>query len=278
MLPGVRWSGTTRPGGNRSNEESNYLLEVLSMFSKWKEKIVELVRWAEESLPGKTGKEKKRLVLQELNRWLGWPFPFNLVVNIVTSKLIDKAVEKLNWLVGHEHWEAIAATAEEIAPIVSVAVNNGAVEEYSTDQRLRTLYAHYGIIPTAEMVIRSSEENYFTDKEFACKCGCGEGKIKESLRTVLNRIRKKIGQPIYVSSGLRCKTRNAQVSKAKESRHITGEAADIYAEKMGPAELWQVTRGMYVAGELPELGGLGKYDGHVHVDVRETGTLVEWNG
>lgn len=53
----------------------------------------------------------------------------------------------------------------------------------------------------------------------------------------LERIRSLAGKAIVVSSGYRCPELNAAVGGAKNSQHMTGEAADINAIGMKPAEL-----------------------------------------
>ena len=73
---------------------------------------------------------------------------------------------------------------------------------------------------------------YFTDKEFRCRC-CGElpeefqGNIRALVANVLDPAREKLGQPITVNSGYRCKEHNVKVGGAVGSQHMRGEAADI---------------------------------------------------
>ena len=79
---------------------------------------------------------------------------------------------------------------------------------------------------------------YFTDKEFRCRC-CGElpsassgqvpalENIYALVANVLDPAREKLGQPITVNSGYRCKEHNVKVGGAVGSQHLRGEAADI---------------------------------------------------
>ena len=73
---------------------------------------------------------------------------------------------------------------------------------------------------------------YFTDKEFRCRC-CGElpeefqGNVRALVANVLDPAREKLGQPITVNSGYRCKEHNVKVGGAVGSQHLRGEAADI---------------------------------------------------
>lgn len=74
---------------------------------------------------------------------------------------------------------------------------------------------------------------HFTLEEFRCHCG---GKyctgfpeyISVSLLKQLEKVRAKMGGPINITSGLRCKEWNKRQSgSATQSRHMTGKAVDI---------------------------------------------------
>ena len=73
---------------------------------------------------------------------------------------------------------------------------------------------------------------YFTDKEFRCRC-CGElpeeflGNIRALVANVLDPAREKLGQPITVNSGYRCKEHNVKVGGAVGSQHLRGERSNV---------------------------------------------------
>ena len=79
---------------------------------------------------------------------------------------------------------------------------------------------------------------WFTEKEFKCRC-CGElplstgsgqaarENIKALVANVLDPAREKLGKPITVNSGYRCRHHNEAVGGAVKSQHMAGEAADI---------------------------------------------------
>ena len=74
---------------------------------------------------------------------------------------------------------------------------------------------------------------WFKEKEFACRC-CGElppfarENIEALVRNnVLDPVREKLGKPIQVNSGYRCKEHNEAVGGVRNSQHLAGEAADI---------------------------------------------------
>ncbi len=71
---------------------------------------------------------------------------------------------------------------------------------------------------------------YFKRSEFKCKCGkCGgyPAEPKENLIKVADRVRAHFGAAATVSSGVRCKTHNANVGGVSNSRHLAGKAMDF---------------------------------------------------
>ena len=81
------------------------------------------------------------------------------------------------------------------------------------------------------------EIEYFTREEFACKCGqyhapYGDGfpaEPKEAMVHIADRIRRELGVPVTVISGLRCRQHNADSGGVVNSQHMDGEACDIRA-------------------------------------------------
>ena len=112
------------------------------------------------------------------------------------------------------------------------------------------------------------EIEFFDREEFRCKCG---GKYcngfpeepKEKLVRIADQLRKNLGVPITIISGLRCKTWNAIQGGVSDSQHMYGEAADIYA--MGVSQ-------SRVEAELDKIGGVRYHyaivgSSNVHFDV-----------
>ena len=75
---------------------------------------------------------------------------------------------------------------------------------------------------------------HFAKSEFKCTCGgkyCNgypAGNTSQKLLNILENLRAYYGKSITITSGQRCKTRNAQVGGASGSAHTKGKAADIY--------------------------------------------------
>lgn len=112
------------------------------------------------------------------------------------------------------------------------------------------------------------EIEYFTREEFKCKCGgkyCNgyPSEPDERMVRIADQLRKNLGVPITIVSGLRCKTWNAIQGGVSNSQHMYGEAADIYAKGVSQPS---------VEAELDKIGGVRyhyaiKGSSNVHFDV-----------
>lgn len=113
---------------------------------------------------------------------------------------------------------------------------------------------------------------HFSNAEMACRCGCGANECVPELLAALEAFRTAVGAPVIVNSGYRCPAHNAAVGGAKASQHVLGRAADVRVKGRTPAELEAVAR------TVPAIKGIGRDDhkGFVHLDVRETPSLVSW--
>lgn len=98
-----------------------------------------------------------------------------------------------------------------------------------------------------------------------------------SLMFVLEAINAEM--PIRLVSGYRTPAHNAAVGGAKGSKHMTGLAADIKPARTGDTvdQLLAVVRRLERGNKI-QLGGLGIYPRHLHVDIANRGTRVEWTG
>ena len=120
------------------------------------------------------------------------------------------------------------------------------------------------------------EIRYFKKPEFACKCGkyCDgyPAEIDMDMVKIADQIRAKIGKPITVNSGLRCKTHNANVGGVSNSQHLLGKAADL-----GCPNGCTPTQMASIAEEIMgDTGGIGIYSWGIHIDTRSTKS--RWNG
>ena len=118
-----------------------------------------------------------------------------------------------------------------------------------------------------------STVKYFGRHEFACKCGkCGGYPVepKEAFLRKLDAFRERVGEPVYINSGIRCPAHNAAAGGADDSRHLYGDAADIRCDGKTPEQLYEI------ADEIFCDGGVGLYDWGIHVDAR--GHRARWVG
>lgn len=122
------------------------------------------------------------------------------------------------------------------------------------------------------------QTEYFTEKEFYCKCGKCEPKLPpDELIDALVEIREHYDSPLIINSAYRCKEHNAKIGGAAKSRHIEGDAVDfvIKGQKTLDVYNWIIEH----FGDKP--WGIAKriqqdpYRGFVHLDTR--GTKARWN-
>ena len=110
------------------------------------------------------------------------------------------------------------------------------------------------------------EIEYFRKNEFACKCGCHCNGYPAEMHPVLvrvaDRMRRHFGSAVLVSSGLRCKTHNANVGGVSNSRHLTGKAMDFCVAGKSAAIVLEYVQ------QQPEIRYAYAIDGQsVHMDI-----------
>lgn len=119
---------------------------------------------------------------------------------------------------------------------------------------------------------------YFSRAEFKCQCGgkyCNGFPAEPAEETVrmADEIRKRVGVPLTVNSGLRCKQHNAEVGGVPNSLHTTGQAVDL-SGAISPSKLYAIAQEVQ-AEKIPGRGGLGLYGWGIHED---NGKYSRWNG
>lgn len=142
-----------------------------------------------------------------------------------------------------------------------------------TDKALKHAVA-YGMTKKEDSSDFWKNVEHFDRSEFGCKCGtCGGFPVEpsEELVLTLDKIRNYFGKRVFISSGIRCATHNANVGGAMQSQHLKGTAADIVVEDVAPERV-----AMYSETLLPKTGGIGRYKTFTHIDVRSV--KARWNG
>ncbi len=89
----------------------------------------------------------------------------------------------------------------------------------------------------------------------------------------LQVLRDEVKKPIKITSGYRNTEFNKKIGGASQSRHITGEAADLKIEGYTPKQVAAIIEKLIAAGKMKQ-GGLGIYSTWIHYDVR--GTAARW--
>lgn len=152
-----------------------------------------------------------------------------------------------------------AAFGLEVDGIVGVA----------TEEALRHSIA-YGLPEKDGDTVESwwDEIEFFTREELRCKCGgryCDgfPAEPDERMVRIADQLRKNLGVPVEIVSGLRCETWNAIQGGEANSQHMYGEAADICARGVTQSR---------VEAELDKIGGVRyhypiKNSNNVHFDV-----------
>ncbi len=109
----------------------------------------------------------------------------------------------------------------------------------------------------------------FSREEFACQgVGCcgHSAPISSKLVDAVQKLRNIVGMPLRINSGFRCKTHNAKVGGVIDSPHCKGIAADVATPRgMTDVEFYNIACNI----EEFKNGGVGIYDGRIHVDVRD---------
>lgn len=108
-------------------------------------------------------------------------------------------------------------------------------------------------------------EEHFKVKEFACKDGSDLVLVDEKLAELLENIREHFKKPVHINSAFRTESWNDAVGGRRYSRHLAGEAADIWVKDVKPHDV-----ALYADSVLGETGGVICYTNFVHVDVRKS--------
>ena len=109
----------------------------------------------------------------------------------------------------------------------------------------------------------------FKVQEFACQDGSDTIFISSALAQVLQQIRAHFGKAVVINSAYSTESHNRAVGGSPTSQHLYGLAADIAVQGVTPAAVAD-----YAETLLPGTGGVGRYPGFTHVDVRKK--MARW--
>lgn len=191
----------------------------------------------------------------------------------MTAKQKQHLLAYLGYYVGEIDgiWGTLSKTAMEAFKADFKGLDTPNIPENAPEKALKHAVA-YDLFKTEpekdETGTFWDEIEYFDRSEFKCKCGgkyCNgyPSEPDERMVRIADQLRKNLGVPITIVSGLRCKTWNAIQGGVSNSQHMYGEAADIYAKGVSQSR---------VEAELDKIGGVRyhypiKGSNNVHFDV-----------
>jgi len=88
--------------------------------------------------------------------------------------------------------------------------------------------------------------DYFPEKPWGCKCGCGFADVDPHFEEMLNIARYHANTAFWMTSVCRCPAHNAIEGGKPTSDHLTGEGGDIVAIKSHKRD--KILRGLRAAG------------------------------
>ncbi len=106
---------------------------------------------------------------------------------------------------------------------------------------------------------------FFSRKEFECKCGCGFDTVDAELLNVVSDVREHFGEPVTINSAARCVQHNKNIGGHKNSYHLYGQACDIIVNNVDPVAVQN-----YLKMNYPNSYGIGSYSTFTHIDVQQT--------
>jgi len=127
--------------------------------------------------------------------------------------------------------------------------------------------------PTAAIAPNHYVTEHFMYSDFTCPC-CDRLKIVPGFYrhvSLLEQMRQELRFPIIVTSGYRCKSHNASIGGAPRSWHLLF-ATDVTTEENDAGKLSMIYEKAIMLG----FGGIGRYDTHIHLDLRPEQT--RWRG
>ena len=92
---------------------------------------------------------------------------------------------------------------------------------------------------------------FFSEHEFACKCGCNTSPMGFRFLKVLDKIREDFAKPLTVSSGYRCSQHPVEARKKTPGAHSTGLACDLLVHGQEALEV------LRLALSHPQIKGVG---------------------
>lgn len=111
----------------------------------------------------------------------------------------------------------------------------------------------------------------------ACQCHCGFKALDQVLVDKFYTLQENIPAYIEVSSGLRCSSNNCNAGGSPTSKHLFGEALDVYPSFTGKVNIEDYQ--IFLTNAYTLFNGIGYYNYNAvpffHIDIRSKKTY--WN-
>jgi len=117
----------------------------------------------------------------------------------------------------------------------------------------------------------------FKRKEFECQCGCGSDQISEDLVRRLQEVRDILGEPMRITSGVRCEKHNASpsVGGSSTSSHVPDDSTGLaYAVDVSCNNSAYRQRLLKAVLQVFDRCGVAKTFLHMDVDPKKTAGVV----
>jgi len=112
---------------------------------------------------------------------------------------------------------------------------------------------------------------YFMEKEFKCKCKCGQCEMQDDFMDMLLKARIKADILFIINSGFRCSEHNKNEGGKDRSDHLTGNGSDIAIHS--GRERWIIEEALLDVGFLR----IGHGKNFIHVGNRPGNPIkVKW--
>ena len=125
---------------------------------------------------------------------------------------------------------------------------------------------------------------HFSLDECACRCkrhkDAPHCNVSPRLLELAEAVRGVLKEPMITRSVCRCAEHKAETPGASPtSKHVDGKAMDFYCKHLSPLAVYNAVVKAWHDGRLPELGGVGLYDGGVLIDIAKApdGHLRTWD-
>ena len=119
-----------------------------------------------------------------------------------------------------------------------------------------------------------------------CKCGCGlKFTVDEALLDLLQYVRDKVGEPLVILSGCRCRAHNSNtVGAAENSWHVPRDNlldlpvlyASDFTYKDEALRTPERVMALYIYASTAKAKGLGIYANRIHADTRPKKRAARW--